>query len=226
MSPVTMMEKQEQRDKEKEVRHRFITHLLSLAGYVWDAKTISWALHQERIKRGVLADLRTGLLVKEVGKMTRVHKYVQGFLPEKGFDERCYYIIAILFGSFPQHREEWRDLPSGKRMRVRTLGKAFKPLAFPPKEKKKESMEARFVALLNAHPDDMDDHLRHIVSLLKANEQPLDWFRLLEDLLQWDHPDGHVQLKWARDFYKSNNSSGGDTSQASTTSENKGDRKP
>ena len=62
-------------------------------------------------------------------------------------------------------------------------------------------MEARFVALLNAHPEDLDDHLRHAVSLLKANEQPLDWFRLLEDLLQWDHPDGHVQLKWARDFY-------------------------
>ncbi len=224
MIPATMMEKQEQRGKEKEVRNRFVAYLLSLGGYEWDAKTISWVWHQERIKRGALADLRTGLLVKELGKMTRVHKYVQGYLPEKGFDERWYYIIATLFGSFPQHREEWRDLPSGKRMRVRTLGKAFKPLAFPPGEKKKESMEARFVALLNAHSDDLDDHLRHAVSLLKANEQPLDWFRLLEDLLQWNHPEGHVQLKWARDFYKINNSRGDDTSQSSTTSENKGEK--
>lgn len=76
-------------------------------------------------------------------------------------------------------------------------------------------MEARFVALLNAHPDDLDDHLRHAVSLLKTHEQPLDWFRLLEDLLQWDHPDGHVQLRWARDFYTS--TPGGASPETETT---------
>ncbi|MFZ2447149.1 MAG: type I-E CRISPR-associated protein Cse2/CasB [Syntrophobacteraceae bacterium] len=158
--------------------------------------------------RGALADLRSGL-GKEPGQMARVHKHVVPYLPEQRYNDRWYYVTATLFGSFPKHRKG------------HTLGKAFKPLAFPPGEKKKESMEARFVALLNAHPDDLAGHLRHAVSLLKANEQPLDWFRLLEDLLQWDDPDGHVQLKWARDFYKSNNSSGGDTSQASTTSEKK-----
>ncbi len=63
-------------------------------------------------------------------------------------------------------------------------------------------MEARFVALLNAHSDDVDDYLRYTVSLLKANEQPLDWFQLFKDLLQWNHPDRFVQLQWARDFYK------------------------
>ena len=138
--------------------------------------------------RGALADLRTGL-GKEPGQMARVHRHVVPYLPEQRYNDRWYYVTATLFGSFPEHRKG------------RSLGKAFKPLAFPPNEKKKESMEARFVALLNAHPEDLDDHLRHAVSLLKANEQPLDWFRLLEDLLQWDHPDGHVQLKWARDFY-------------------------
>lgn len=79
------------------------------------------------------------------------------------------------------------------------MGRAFRPL-----RAKSDSMEARFVALLNAHPDDLDSHLRHAVRLLKANEQPLDWFQLFKDLLQWDHPEGNVQLRWARDFYKSN----------------------
>jgi CRISPR system Cascade subunit CasB len=65
----------------------------------------------------------------------------------------------------------------------------------------------------------LDDHLRHAVSLLKANEQPLDWFRLFEDLLQWDHPEGHVQLKWARDFYKSESKSEGNTPDADTTTQ-------
>jgi CRISPR system Cascade subunit CasB len=136
--------------------------------------------------RGALADLRSGL-GREPGAMARVHKHVVPYLPEKSHDDRWYYLTATLFGAFPEHRQG----PS--------LGAAFRPL-----RAKSDSMEARFVALLNAHPDDLDGHLRHAVSLLKANEQPLDWFRLLRDFLQWDHPDGHVQLRWARDFYKRN----------------------
>lgn len=133
--------------------------------------------------RGALADLRSGL-GKEPSQMARVHKHVVPYLPEKSYNDRWYYVTATLFGSFPKHR-------SGH-----SLGKAFRSL-----RSDSESIEARFVALLNAHPDDLYEHLRHAVSLLKANEQPLDWFRLLDDLIQWDHPDGHVQLTWARHFY-------------------------
>jgi len=136
--------------------------------------------------RGALADLRSGL-GKKPGEMARVHKYVVPYLPENSYNDRWYYTIATLFGAYPKYQKG------------RSLGEAFRPL-----KQKSDSMEARFVALLNAHPDDLDDHLRHAVSLLKANEQPLDWFGLLKDLLQWDHREGHVQLRWARDFYKSN----------------------
>lgn len=135
-------------------------------------------------ERGALAELRSGL-GKEPGEMARVHKHVVPYLPDKRYNDRWYYVIATLFGSYPKHHGG------------RSVGAAFLPL-----RKKSESIEARFVAMLNTHPDDLDDHLRHAVSLLKANDQPLDWFRLFEDLLQWDHPEGHVQLKWARDFYK------------------------
>ncbi len=133
--------------------------------------------------RGALADLRSGL-GRKPGEMARVHKHVVPFLPEKSYDDRWYYILATLFGLYPKHRSSY------------SLGRAFQPLRV-----KSDSMEARFVALINAHPDDLDDHLRYAVSLLKANEQPLDWFRLFEDLLQWDHHEGKVQLRWARDFY-------------------------
>lgn len=136
--------------------------------------------------RGALSDLRSGL-GREPGEMARVHKHVVPYLPEKPYDDRWYYMLATLFGLFPKHRPK------------RSLGAAFQPL-----RDKSDSMEARFVALLNAHPDDLDDHLRHAISLLKANEQPLDWFLLFEDLLQWDHSDEYIQLRWARDFYKSN----------------------
>ena len=133
--------------------------------------------------RGALADLRSGL-GRDPCEMARVHKHVVPFLPEKSDGDRWYYILATLFGLYPKHRSSF------------SLGRAFKPL-----REKSDSMEARFVALLNAHSDDLDDHLRHVVSLLKTNEQPLDWYRLFEDLLQWDYSEGHVQLRWARDFY-------------------------
>jgi CRISPR system Cascade subunit CasB len=135
--------------------------------------------------RGALADLRSGL-GKGPGQMARVHKHVAPYLPEKAFNDRWYYLAATLFGEFPEHRAG------------RSLGAAFRQL-----RERSDSMEARFVALLNAHCDDLDDHLRHAVSLLRAHEQPLDWFRLFQDLIQWDHPEGHVQLRWARDFYRS-----------------------
>lgn len=154
-----------------EKQKAFIAHLLELA-------------KEGRQDRGALADLRSGL-GRQPGEMARVHKHVVPFLPEKPHNDRWYYLVATLLGTFPEQRNG------------RSLGAAFCPL-----KKKSDSTEARFVALLNSHPDDLGDHLRHAVNLLRANEQPLDWFRLFQDLLQWNHPDRRVQLRWARDFYK------------------------
>ncbi|MGD9676701.1 MAG: type I-E CRISPR-associated protein Cse2/CasB [Candidatus Bipolaricaulia bacterium] len=136
--------------------------------------------------RGALADLRSGL-GKEPSEMARVHKHVAPYLAESNCDDRWYYLTATLFGSFPKHRGG------------RSVGAAFKPL-----RTHSASMEARFVALLSAHPDDLDDHLRHAVSLLESSNQPIDWFQLLDDLIRWDCSRGPVQLRWARDFYRSN----------------------
>ena len=160
--------------------------------------------------RGALADLRSGL-GREPGEMARVHRHVVLYLPVKRYDDRWYYVTATLFGAFPKHRKGY------------SLGAAFHSL-----RQKSDSMEARFVALLNAHPDDLDDHLRHIIRLLESakHPEPLDWFRLLDDLLQWDHPEGHVKLKWARDFYTSESKSEGNTPDADTTTNNMEERRP
>jgi len=174
-----------------EQQNSFVGHLLSLA-------------EEGREDRGALADLRSGL-GKSPGEMARVHKYVVPYLPSERYNDRWLYILASLFGFHPKHKKPVYHENNGKKWtEVWTVGRAFRPLAFPPPpEPKKQSMEARFVALLNAHPDDLADHLRHTVSLLKSSDppQPLDWFQLLRDLLQWDHPERRVQLRWARDFY-------------------------
>lgn len=151
-----------------ETQNGFIRSLLSIA---------------DKEDRGALADLRSGL-GKKIGKMSRVHKYVMPYLPEKHYDERWYYIVATLFGLFPEHCKKCK------------FGTAFGKL-----KHKSDSMEARFIALLNAHSDDLGDHLRHAVSLLKSNGKPFNWFLLFKDLLLWNHPEGYTQLSWARDFY-------------------------
>ena len=170
----------------------FVSYLLSLA-------------KEGHEDRAALADLRSGL-GRAPGEMARVHRHVVPYLAEKNYGDRWYYLTATLFGLHPSHKDPVEHVANGRTWKEHwTVGRAFRPLAFPPNEPKKESMEARFVALLNAHPDDLADHLRHAVSLLKSNEQPLDWFQLLDDLLNWDRPEGYVQLKWARDFYKAPN---------------------
>lgn len=175
----------ETKKQEPKSGEEFVNYLLKLGGYRWNADSKSWT-HQERMEnRGALADLRSGL-GKEPGEMARVHKHVVPYLPENYYNDRWYYVTATLFGAFPRHSKG------------RSLGAAFRPL-----KQKSDSMEARFVAVLNAHPDDLDGHLRHAVSLLENAEQPLDWFQFFKDLLQWEDPERSVQLKWARDFYLS-----------------------
>ncbi len=151
-----------------EMQKKFVDYLLLLA---------------KREDRGALADLRSGLGM-EPASMYRVHRHVVPYRYRKTCDDRWYYLVATLFGLFPEHRKGY------------SFGSAFQLL-----KAKSDSMEARFVALLNAHPDDLDGHLRHAVSLLKSYDQPLDWYRLFSDLLQWESLDGKVQLGWARDFY-------------------------
>src|SRR5262249_54428628 len=52
-----------------------------------------------------------------------------------------------------------------------------------------KSIEKRFVALLNCHEDDLAEHLRHAIGLLRSKEIPVDWIQLLKDLRNWNHPD-------------------------------------
>ncbi len=151
--------------------------------------------------RGALAELRSGL-GRKPAEMARVHKHVVPYLPESKWDDHWYYLTATLFGMHPKHKNPVKREANGKKWtEIWTMGRAFRPL-----KKKSDSMEARFVALLNADAEDLDGHLRHAISLLKANEHPLDWFQLFRDVLQWDHPNGDVQLQWARDFYKGDSS--------------------
>jgi CRISPR system Cascade subunit CasB len=64
-----------------------------------------------------------------------------------------------------------------------------------------KNIEKRFTALLDADADELPWRLRQITAVLDAAAIAIDWPSLLADLWRWNHPDRHVQIRWARQFW-------------------------
>ena len=145
--------------------------------------------------RGALAALRASLQDPH-GMAAAACPYVVPFLPldEDLSRDGAYFLVGALFAL---HSDAGGDGVS--------LGHAFRAInegQEGPGKPDNESLRGRFVALLDADREDLPDHLRHVVSLARAKLKPLDWYRLLRDVLGWDHPSRYVQRRLARDFWK------------------------
>jgi CRISPR system Cascade subunit CasB len=143
--------------------------------------------------RGALAALRRGL-GKPAGTAAEMHPYVAPFTGgcRSRWEEDVHYIVAALFAEWHQGAAATvREAP-------RDLGASFRRLA---EETGSDSVEKRFVALLNCDREELPAHLRHAVSLLRSKGIALDWERLRQDMRSWDHPDRFVQRQWARTFW-------------------------
>jgi CRISPR type I-E-associated protein CasB/Cse2 len=81
-----------------------------------------------------------------------------------------------------------------------SLGSAFHRLA-KMSSSGELAAERRFHQLLDSDFEDLPDRLRHSVALLKAREIPIDWRRLLADIINWEWPSRSVQKAWSRDFW-------------------------
>jgi CRISPR system Cascade subunit CasB len=62
-----------------------------------------------------------------------------------------------------------------------------------------ESMEKRFLALLDADADQLPQRLRRMC--MRLREYPVNFASLLDGLLVWNAPGMRTQMIWARDFY-------------------------
>ncbi len=145
--------------------------------------------------RAALAALRRGL-GRPPGTAAEMHRYVVPWLPreESPREDEAYYLAAALFGLYPEGSWPREEAEQG----WHNLGASFAHLA---SRADSGSVEQRFVALLGAHRDDLPEHLRHAVSLLKAHEVRVDWVELLADIRWWDHEERRVQRRWARAFW-------------------------
>jgi CRISPR system Cascade subunit CasB len=146
-----------------------------------------------REDRAALAALRRGL-GKGPGEAAECHRYVVPFTSDLStWREAAFYQVAALFA---WHQGSWND-GDGEPV-VRNLGASLQQL---DARLEGNSVERRFVALLNSHVEDLGEHLRQIVGLLKAGQVPIDWSQLLRDIQRWDREDRLVQRAWARAFW-------------------------
>lgn len=133
--------------------------------------------------RAALAELR-----QAIKDPMRGAKHIVPYLGQKNqHDEEWFYRIASLFA---MHRKHQSDV---------SLGTAFRRVS---EKRGSDSIEGRFLALLSASPDQLFDRLVGAVTLLKADEQPLDWCKLLDDARLWDRPGKRRQHALARDYYR------------------------
>lgn len=140
--------------------------------------------------RGTLAALRRGLGHKP-GTVASMYPFVVQRLPAglESWQEDIYYIIAALYAWHPSSGEDGN------------LGDHLR--SFSESKGGREAVERRFMALLNSHPEDLNDQLRQIIGLLKSADIPINWRDLMRDLRSWGHRDRYVQRKWARSFWGS-----------------------
>lgn len=69
--------------------------------------------------------------------------------------------------------------------------------------RKSESIELRFLALLQASRGDLDHHLRQAVALCRSESAAIDWQDLEFVIRGWELPERRQQKKLARDFWRS-----------------------
>ena len=142
-----------------------------------------------RDDRAILAHLRRGL-GKEAGTAMEMFPYIARFVQTKyRNEENAYFLVASLFGLYPTN--SWKSDE-----KYNNLGKS---LSFLKDES--DSIEKRFTALLNSDEEDLPNHLRQIISLLKSKEAPINWYLLLKDIKGWSYENRSVQRNWAKGFW-------------------------
>jgi len=68
-------------------------------------------------------------------------------------------------------------------------------------ERNARGLDRRVEILLDADTAQLRFRLRQAIAFLQSNRVPVNWTRLLEDLLYWTHPDRFVQRRWARSYF-------------------------
>jgi CRISPR system Cascade subunit CasB len=172
----------------------FIQHLISLLGSSQASSANSTSARNP--DRAALAALRRGL-GKRPGEVAEMFPYVIPWcshLTEHRQDD--YFLVAALFAL---HQGTTGPNPTSADLLRNNFGASFRQVA---DRSGSSSIEKRFLAVLSASREELDDHLRHAVSLMRANNVGIDWAQLLRDLSGWNSPARYVQRHWAQGYWQ------------------------
>lgn len=150
---------------------------------------IAWLEKLNESDSKVRAVLRRSLAF-DPGQHIPAFPYVEPFLKgeESGWRRDVHYLVAALWAA------HWRE---GRAGAAQPLARAC---AAHQINSGSASTEQRCISLLDADREQLPHRLRQMIALL--NEQPIDFERLLSDLLGWHRDDKRTQNAWARDFYR------------------------
>lgn len=113
----------------------------------------------------------------------------------------------------PEHAEDDALLIAGLFALHPESGQTKLPSALRLLSQTSDSVELRFLALLGADKADLEQHLRHAVSLVGSHGVALDWRDLHRTVRFWNHPFNRSRRQWARAFWTSDSDAAAVTDQ-------------
>lgn len=140
---------------------------------------------KKRENRGALAALRRGS-IRPDKQVTLMGAYIIRWLPSNppSWVEDRYYLLAGLFARHPVNVDKGN------------MGNHLAKLA-----NNMPTLDKRMIRLLGATWEEFPDHLGTAVTLLKANDIPVNWDQLMKDIGGWGHPAHYVQRQWANAYW-------------------------
>jgi CRISPR system Cascade subunit CasB len=177
---------------------------------IYEHPFVSYLIEKVGPDRAARAALRRTLR-RGTAEAPEAFRYVVPWLPNPCSErvEGIYYLTAGLYALHPLHTGEGN------------LGTHLRDLAGSD-ERAYERLERRLEAALRAHPDDLPDHLRRLVGILRSKDKPVNYQALMGDLLAWDNDDLRAKKRWAAAFW-GRNAAPVDLDQSATQSDQKFD---
>ena len=155
--------------------------------------------HLGGLDRKARATLRRSLAFPP-GTYAPAFPYAEPFaahLPSR-WDREMYYLTAGLFAS---HEPDLARTDPALNLGI-SIARLYRS-----RQSGQESLERRFIILLDSDEDQLANRLRHMIALL--NEVPINWTLLLTHLARWRSDNRWVQQEWARAFYRNQHAPAG-----------------